>query len=127
MIQGLPSWLFPQVAQAGGPPALTARMHALLGHPQGRPGGYRYGQAPTNPQGEWGSLARMLGMAPQTPAPVGAMPQPVGMPGMMPPHPGQQPYDPTLAAGMAAGAMGGPPPTGPGDVPMPPGPAGPQA
>jgi hypothetical protein len=46
---------------------------------------------------------------------------------MMPPHPGRQPYDPTLAAGMAAGAMGGPPPTGPGDVPMPPGPAGPQA
>jgi hypothetical protein len=70
-------------------------------------------------------------MAPPTPAPVGAMPPspppPVGMPGMMPPHPGQPAFDPTLAAGMAAGAMGGPPPTGPGDVPMPPSPAGPQA
>jgi hypothetical protein len=32
-------------------------------------GADRYGQPPANPQGEWGSLARMLGMAPQTPAP----------------------------------------------------------
>jgi hypothetical protein len=77
MMQGLPSWLSRQVGAilAGGPPALTARMHALLGQPQDRTAGARYGQAPTNPQGEWGSLARMLGMAPQTPAPVGAMPQ----------------------------------------------------
>jgi hypothetical protein len=93
MMQGLPSWLFPEMAQAGGPPALTARMHALLGRPQDRTAGARYGQAPTNPQGEWGGLARMLGMAPQAPAPVGAMPPspapPVGMPGMMPPHPGR--------------------------------------
>jgi hypothetical protein len=145
MMQGLPSWLYPQ-AQAGGrippppgymgappmPPALTARMHrAAMG------GADRYGQPAVNPQGEWGSLARMLGMAPQTPPPVGgaAGPYPIGGPVPAPPQgglppmgpPGDPMSDPALAAGMAAGRMGGPPPVGPGQVPMPPLPSGPQA
>jgi hypothetical protein len=154
MMQGLPSWLYPQAQQAGGPilppqggmgapppfgpgqvpmpPALTMRSHrAAMG------GGARYGQAAVNPQGEWGSLARMLGMAPQTPPPVGgaAGPYPIGGPVSAPPQgglppmgpPGDPMSDPALAAGMAAGRMGGPPPVGPGQVPMPPGPGGPQA
>lgn len=122
MIQGLPSWLFPQ-AQAGGPilpppgymgapppfgPALTARAHAAAQQAgPDRTASARYGQAPTDPQGEWGSLARMLGLAPQTPPPVGgtAGPYPIGGP-VTPPQ-------------------GSPPPMGPGSVPMPPPPPGP--